>query len=168
MEVIKLMSKAIIRKAAPLFKSQAWWQNKFQEVSLDQFKGKPDYPLLKSRIRKVRCTLLLATWFHFRVPNWNLPIQRQSRWIWSHQHAAHWMLNRLALCSHGVYQERKKVRRPRSNELAHACWSYSLNLTWLRSSNRRGCRCGYCIQRYFHHRRSWYSASYYYQRSARW
>ncbi len=33
------MSKAIIRKPAPSFKATAWWQNKFQEISLEQFKG---------------------------------------------------------------------------------------------------------------------------------
>jgi len=31
---------AIVRKPAPAFKAQAWWNNKFQEVSLEQFKGK--------------------------------------------------------------------------------------------------------------------------------
>ena len=31
---------AIVRKPAPAFKAQAFWQNKFQEVSLEQFKGK--------------------------------------------------------------------------------------------------------------------------------
>ena len=34
------MSKAVIRKQAPQFKGTAWWQNKFQEISLEQFKGK--------------------------------------------------------------------------------------------------------------------------------
>ena len=33
-------SKAIVRKAAPSFKATAWWQGKFQELSLEQFKGK--------------------------------------------------------------------------------------------------------------------------------
>ena len=34
------MSKAIIRRPAPSFKGMAWWQNKFQEISLEQFKGR--------------------------------------------------------------------------------------------------------------------------------
>ena len=33
------MSKAIIRRPAPAFKGTAWWQNKLQEISLEQFKG---------------------------------------------------------------------------------------------------------------------------------
>ena len=32
--------KAVIRKAAPSFKATAWWQGKFQEISLEQFRGK--------------------------------------------------------------------------------------------------------------------------------
>ena len=34
------VSKAIIRKPAPAFQGMAWWQDKFQPISLDQFKGK--------------------------------------------------------------------------------------------------------------------------------
>ena len=32
--------KAVVRKPAPSFKGMSWWNNKFQEISLDQFKGK--------------------------------------------------------------------------------------------------------------------------------
>lgn len=32
--------KAVIRKPAPAFTATAWWQNKFQQVSLEQFRGK--------------------------------------------------------------------------------------------------------------------------------
>ena len=32
-------SKAIVRKAAPAFTATAWWEGKFQEVSLSQFQG---------------------------------------------------------------------------------------------------------------------------------
>ena len=32
-------NKAVIRKPAPAFKGQAWWNKKFQEISLEQFKG---------------------------------------------------------------------------------------------------------------------------------
>lgn len=39
-------AKAIIRKPAPAFAGQAWWNNKFQEIKLEQFKGKcSDLPL---------------------------------------------------------------------------------------------------------------------------
>lgn len=37
-------AKAIIRKPAPAFAGQAWWNNKFQEINLDQFKGKHLFP----------------------------------------------------------------------------------------------------------------------------
>ena len=33
-------SKAVVRHAAPAFKGMAYWNNKFQEISLEQFKGK--------------------------------------------------------------------------------------------------------------------------------
>ena len=33
-------AKAVIRKPAPAFTGQAWWNNKFQQISLDDFKGK--------------------------------------------------------------------------------------------------------------------------------
>ncbi len=162
------MSKAIIRKAAPLFRSQAWWQNKFQEVSLDQFKGKIVCQLLNSLFREVCSSLLLAAWLHFRVPNWDLSIQRQSCWIWSPQHVAYRLLYWLTFCAHGVYQEGTKVRRARSHEPAHACRSYSLNLSRLRCSDWRWRRRGYCVQRYLHHRRQWYSTSHYCQWSPCW
>jgi len=32
--------KAVIRSAAPAFKAAAWYQDKIQTVSLEQFKGK--------------------------------------------------------------------------------------------------------------------------------
>jgi alkyl hydroperoxide reductase subunit AhpC len=38
--MVQAGSKAVIRKAAPTFTAQAWWQNKIQEVSLEQFRGK--------------------------------------------------------------------------------------------------------------------------------
>ena len=38
--MVQAASKAVIRQAAPGFKAMAWWQNKFQEVSLEQFRGK--------------------------------------------------------------------------------------------------------------------------------
>ena len=31
---------ATVRKPAPAFKGMAWWNKKFQEISLEQFKGK--------------------------------------------------------------------------------------------------------------------------------
>ena len=31
---------AVVRKPAPAFNAQAFWQNKFQDISLEQFKGK--------------------------------------------------------------------------------------------------------------------------------
>jgi alkyl hydroperoxide reductase subunit AhpC len=33
-------NKACVRHPAPAFKGTAWWNNKFQEISLEQFKGK--------------------------------------------------------------------------------------------------------------------------------
>ena len=33
-------NKAVVRQPAPIFKGQAWWNKKFQEISLEQFKGK--------------------------------------------------------------------------------------------------------------------------------
>ena len=33
-------ARAVIRKPAPAFTATAWWQGKFQEVSLEQFRGK--------------------------------------------------------------------------------------------------------------------------------
>jgi len=33
------LQKAIIRKAAPAFQGTAFWQNKFQQISLEQFRG---------------------------------------------------------------------------------------------------------------------------------
>jgi len=38
--MVQAGSKAVIRKAAPTFEAMAWWQNKFQKVSLEQFRGK--------------------------------------------------------------------------------------------------------------------------------
>ena len=32
-------SKAVVRKPAPAFKGMSYWNNKFQEISLEQFKG---------------------------------------------------------------------------------------------------------------------------------
>ena len=37
--MVEAVQKAIIRKPAPTFTAQAWWQGKFQEVSLEQFRG---------------------------------------------------------------------------------------------------------------------------------
>jgi hypothetical protein len=33
-------AKAIIRRPAPAFTGQAWWNQKFQQISLEDFKGK--------------------------------------------------------------------------------------------------------------------------------
>ena len=33
-------NKAVVRHPAPAFKGMAWWDKKFQEISLEQFKGK--------------------------------------------------------------------------------------------------------------------------------
>jgi hypothetical protein len=33
-------TKAIIRRPAPAFTGQAWWNDKFQQISLEDFKGK--------------------------------------------------------------------------------------------------------------------------------
>jgi alkyl hydroperoxide reductase subunit AhpC len=33
-------SKAIVRQAAPAFSAQAWWNGKFEKISLEQFQGK--------------------------------------------------------------------------------------------------------------------------------
>ena len=35
-----LSSKLCVRKAAPMFKTAAWWKDAVKTVSLDDFKGK--------------------------------------------------------------------------------------------------------------------------------
>jgi len=38
--MVQAGSKACIRKAAPAFEGMAWWNNKFQAINLEQFRGK--------------------------------------------------------------------------------------------------------------------------------
>ena len=38
--MVQAGSKAVIRKAAPAFEGMAWWNNKFQAINLEQFRGK--------------------------------------------------------------------------------------------------------------------------------
>lgn len=38
--MVQAASKAIIRKAAPAFEGMAWYQQKFQKINLEQFRGK--------------------------------------------------------------------------------------------------------------------------------
>ena len=68
--MVQATQKAIIRKAAPSFSAQAWYQDKFQTVNLEQFRGKfaifdtfsDQLTLLRFVLhRQVRCPLLLAS-----------------------------------------------------------------------------------------------------------
>ena len=40
MQASSTINKAVIRKPAPAFEAESWWQGRFQKVSLEQFKGK--------------------------------------------------------------------------------------------------------------------------------
>ena len=38
--MVQAGSKAVIRKAAPAFEAMAWWNNQFQKIKLEDFRGK--------------------------------------------------------------------------------------------------------------------------------
>ena len=75
--------RATVRKAAPTFEAAAWWQGRFQQVSLEQFRGNlTDQIKRRSDLSHVFCPLsrlvcrplLLAPRLHLRVPNRDLPV----------------------------------------------------------------------------------------------
>merc|ERR1740117_1145502 len=97
------VQRATVRKPAPSFKAQAYWNKKFQEISLEQFKGKYVvlffYPLISllcaqlksfnSLTRKLNLMPLIAKLSHAQL-TLTLPIKNGLRKIERREDSVKW------------------------------------------------------------------------------
>ena len=133
--MVQAGSKAVIRKAAPAFEGMAWWNNKFQAINLEQFRGKNSIIscIIEANIflspRQVRRPLFLAPGLHLRLPDRNLPVLRQSCGVRGHRCPSHWLLHRLSLHAQRVHHEAQRARRSWPHENPHAFRPYQEHLT---------------------------------------